>query len=306
MTRKFSRQTELWELFSASYRLRKLRGRAGETARQYRIQLNHFRRYLQREAAVADLTDDTLAEFLDWLAVDGGGRAAPTVNKAYWCLVALWRHAHDLGIVRRRPTLEPIDEPDQIPIAWLLDELRSLLATCSVVPGKIAELPARLWWLGLHWVIWSTGERIGAALAVKLSDANLDRGEILVPAISRKGKRKPKLYKLLPQAVEILRQLLACAPDRELLFPFPHNPATLYNRYKRILRAAGLPTDRKCKFHRLRKSFASHLEAAGGNATEALDHDSRRTTKRSYLDPRICGGENPATRLPRIEPPEAA
>lgn len=300
MIRKFNQTTPLWELFDQSYRRRKRRSSSG-TAKQYQIQLDHFGRYLGHPPTVADLTDDRLAEFLDAHHV---GRTAPTANKAYWCLVALWRHANDLGLIGTRPTVEALVEPDQIPFAWLLDELRRLLQVCSVVPGQIDGVPARLWWLGLHWTIWSTGERIGALLEVPRQAVNLDRGELHVPASARKGRRKPKLYPLLPQAVEILRQMDQF--ERARLFPWTHDNSTLYNRYKRILKAAGLPTDRTCKFHRMRKTFASYLEAAGGNATEALDHSGRRVTKKSYLDPRICGQINPASMLPPIDPPEAA
>jgi len=54
------------------------------------------------------------------------------------------------------------------------------------------------------------------------------------------------------------------------------------------LAAAGLPTDRRSKFHRIRRTVASAVAEAGGNPSEALDHASPKTTKR-YLDPRIVG-----------------
>jgi integrase len=91
--------------------------------------------------------------------------------------------------------------------------------------------------------------------------------------------------------------------SRRLLFPWPYSPSTLYNHYSRLLRRAGLPDDRKSKPQRMRRSFASHLEAAGGNATAALKHSSRKVTERAYLDPRIVGGQNHARLLPRIDPP---
>jgi hypothetical protein len=39
---------------------------------------------------------------------------------------------------------------------------------------------------------------------------------------------------------------------------------------------------------KVRRTFASHIEAAGGNATQALSHTSRRVTEKSYIDPRIA------------------
>ena len=52
------------------------------------------------------------------------------------------------------------------------------------------------------------------------------------------------------------------------------------------MQRAGLPDTREYKFHAIRKSTASHYEAAGGNATELLGHSSRKVTQ-GYLDPRI-------------------
>lgn len=290
---------ELWQLFVSNYQ-RQNRS-CKNTSKQYRVQLNHYGKWLRHEPTLDDLQDDLLAAFLDAHAV---GRAIPTANKAYWCLVALWRRAFDLGMVSTRPTVQPLPEPDPIPFAWFVEELQALLRVCGVVPGDVAGIPARLWWPALHWSIWSSGERIGAMLAVKKSCLNLSRGELYVPADVRKGRRKPRLYPLLRPAVDLLRAMDEY--ERELLFPWPFDPVTLYNRYRKILKAAGLPHDRKCKFHRIRRSMASYLEAAGGNATDWLEHSGRRVTRRSYLDPRITGEQDAAKKLPPLEPDEAA
>lgn len=283
----------LWHLFVTSYKRR--HRSSARTEFQYRVQLNHFAKSIGHEPTLGDLTDAALEAFVEDRAAKV---AAPTANKAYWALTALWRHAYDLGLVKLRPTIQPLPEPDAIPFAWLKEEIEALLQACSAVEGQIDGVPARLWWLGLHWFIWSTGERIGAVLAIKRTDVHLGRGEAFVPAAVRKGRRKPKLYPLLPQAVEILGQ--ADAFERDLLFPWSMDQSTLYGRYKRILAAAGLPTDRKCKFHRMRRSFASYIEAAGGNATMALGHSTRRIAERSYLDPRICGGQDVTRLLPAL------
>ena len=286
-------QGELWHLFLTSY---ERRNRSSATTRfQYRVQLRHFANFLGHEPTLDDLNDDTL----DGFVADRASKVAiPTANKAYWCVAAIWRHAYDLGLTKTRPTIQPLAEPENIPFAWLKEEIDALLQSCSGVRGKIDGVPARLWWLGIHWTIWSTGERVGAMLAVEKANCNLARGELYVPANVRKGRRKPKLYPLLPQCVEVLREMDGF--DRKLLFPWSMDRATLYNRYSRILAAAKLPTDRKCKFHRMRRSFASYIEAAGGNATLALGHSTRRVAEKSYLDPRICGGQDVTKLLPAI------
>ena len=51
----------------------------------------------------------------------------------------------------------------------------------------------------------------------------------------------------------------------------------------------------------MRRTFASHLEAAGGNATDALQHSSRAVTEKSYLDLRVVKREAPNKLLFDIE-----
>jgi hypothetical protein len=63
-----------------------------------------------------------------------------------------------------------------------------------------------------------------------------------------------------------------------------------------------LPTDRSCKPQKMRRSHASHLKAAGGDATASLMHESDSTTRKSYLDPSITDSP-PAAKLFRILPP---
>ena len=61
-----------------------------------------------------------------------------------------------------------------------------------------------------------------------------------------------------------------------------------------ILRVSGLPFDRKHMLHCMRRSTASFYEAAGGNATDLLDHSSRDITKKFYLDTRVLPMTGPA------------
>ena len=71
------------------------------------------------------------------------------------------------------------------------------------------------------------------------------------------------------------------------MFQWPHHPTYLWQRFARLLKLAGLPTDRKSKFHRIRRSVGSYIKAAGGDPSEALRHRDPRSIK-SYIDPRVC------------------
>ncbi|HVX16242.1 MAG TPA: tyrosine-type recombinase/integrase [Pirellulales bacterium] len=285
---------ELWHLYKTSYRPKELRGGSIKTDVQYRIQLNHFARYLGREAVLTDLNENVVCAFLDELAKT---RAPRTVNKAYWCLIALWTHAAKRRLVDGFPMIQPMDEPTRIPEAWQLPELGRLFDACRQQAGTIDGVRLADWWYGVHVVCLYTGERIAAVQSIRMANVNWERAEICIPAEARKAKTRDMVYKLPLHAFDALAAIRE--PGRELLFP-PMNLGTFYHRYKRLLRDAGLPADRRCKPQKLRRTFASYLEAAGGNATAALEHASRSVTVRNYLDPRICGGQNPADLLPPI------
>ena len=67
---------------------------------------------------------------------------------------------------------------------------------------------------------------------------------------------------------------------------FPGNPRSIRRTYDKILDGAGLPASRRDKFHKLRRTVASHIAAEKGlhAASEYLGHQSILTTKR-YVDP---------------------
>ena len=75
-------------------------------------------------------------------------------------------------------------------------------------------------------------------------------------------------------------------------------PKTLIRHYRDILRRAGLPSDAKDLFHKIRKTTASYIKAAGGNPTDRLGHSSDQVTK-AYLDPRIAQPPRAVNLLPR-------
>lgn len=89
-------------------------------------------------------------------------------------------------------------------------------------------------------------------------------------------------------------------PARDLIFPWRLHRSTFYHHYRRLIERAGLSYTRSGP-QKMRRSFASHLEAAGGNATAALQHCNRSVTLKSYIDPRIVRPEAAWRKLPKIQ-----
>jgi integrase len=260
-----------------------LRCRDAKTHRQYRFAVNDFAELLGREPTLADLTDELLARLVHHLL--GRGLAEITVNERVGRLKTFWNWAARKRYVDQFPTIGRIPVPEKLPRAWREEELVKIMNACRAQRGDIDGVPAWRWWVCLHSWLWCTGERIGATLAMRLSHLRLEEHIAEVPATIRKGRRKPMLYRLWPDVVLMLQEILPPKlPERELVFPWPHDQGTFYNRYHKLLDRARVPWERGVGPHRMRVSHATWRYIAGEDATKALGHSSPETTHRSYID----------------------
>lgn len=288
----------LSEFFSLHFQPLFLRGRSPRTVTLYESSIRTFSRYLGRSATVSDFNDDTVNRFLAWYG--GNGRSPYTVNKERFNLLAMWRFAARKGFVEGWPDVKPETEPERVPVAWTEGEIRRLMAAIDQCCGWLAGIPSAAWWKALHLVAWDSAERISAMMGLQWSMIDLQGGWLHVPAELRKGKRKDRLFKLSDATVAALYAIRF--PPRDDVFPWPYCRTYLWTKYEPILKAAGLPVNRRSKFHRMRKSVASHYEAAGGDATKLLGHSARKVTL-GYLDPRIVKEKQASDILFRIDQP---
>jgi integrase len=147
-----------------------------------------------------------------------------------------------------------------------------------------------------------TGERINAILSTPRHCWN--RPTLTVPATIRKGGRQERIYELSPEACDLVDAV--SRHSGPTVFWWVASNTALRKRWKTITRRAGLGDGRDVQFHALRRSTASHLAAAGLDATTYLGHSTDRITRRSYLDPRVVDSKRPKAwqSLPRIFRPE--
>ena len=291
----------LSDFFESQYRPIRMAGTSLHGRRLHLVSIRNFERFLGRVPTLADLTDDNLSRFLAW-HLDVRRNSRFTANRDGSRLLAVWRFACRRGLLKVWPEITKLPEPKRMPEAWSLGQYGQILAACQQVMGRICGIPGRLWWTALHLTIYDSAERIGAVMSVPWSDVDLDGAWFLVRAEYRKGGKSDRVYRLRPETIAALRAMRT-ANRSGPIFPWDRDPTTLWHRYKQILRAAGLPHDRRSMFHRLRRTVASHFKLAGGDATALLDHTSAKVTNESYLDPRIVGQQHAADLLPAIEVP---
>jgi integrase len=274
----------LQHFFDNYYRPLRLRGRSANTSRLYGCTIRSFWKWLCHEPTLADLNDLTISRFLEYR---GGIRSPYTAEKERTQLVSLWRFAADRNLVTDRPCVPPAPLPDRIPEAWSIDQLRALMKAACATPGRIGQIPAGVWYPALITVLWETAERIGAVLLCQPAD--FSPPFLHVRAEYRKGGKRDKAYRLSPVACDLVAR--ACGQHR--VFEWIGSREYLWTKYKDVVKRAGLPTGRKCGFHQLRRSAASHYTSLGGDAVKLLDHSSPRITNRWYLDRRLTDREPP-------------
>ena len=279
----------LAEFFEHNYRVRKLRGKSPNTVRLYRFSITNFSRVLGHDATLDDLTDDNVA--LAMQSMLDRGCSPYTANKERSQLLALWRFAAQLQLVPKWPTIGAEHTPERVPVAWMQEDIQRLMQALERETGMIGDAPANLWWRSLVCVCLDTGERIGAIVQAEWSW--IERDWILVPAEARKGHKRDRRYLLACDTLARLRELQRYTGRQGRVFPWPYCGTYLWGKYTKILKKHGLPCGPKDKFHRFRKTVGSVVHAAGLDAQEVLDHNSRRTTK-AYLDPRFTREKQPS------------
>lgn len=282
------------------YDKQRLRGKAEQTRRLHLIAIDRLAFFLGHEPTINDLSDALLNDVMQW-CVDRG-LAIRSGNRICECLKAQWNFLAKKRVVQEWPTFRAWTVPERSPECWLPSELAQLWKTIRAETGHIGKVPAALFWEALHSVLFDSAERIRAVMALEWSDINLSSRWCKFRAETRKGRAADNDVLLHPKTIQLLRKMRNY--DDAKVFPFPYSITYIYNRYKALLRRAGLEKPR-AKFHKMRKTTATMWEQAGHNATVLLKHSRRSVTER-YLDPRIIQRDHVADILPRPDEFDAA
>ena len=249
---------------------------------QYRLTLTRFGEHLGHDPTLADLAPLPVQAFLS-------GRkakvAAGTARKDRTHIVALWGYAAKRRLVEEFPTLPPLKAPARLPRAYKVSEVSQLLRTALCHPGAICGLPASFYWAALVRLAWESAERIGAIRQLRWREVDLEERAVVFLAESRKGATRDIRRQVSPELAGWLAKLKVGRRDQDLVFPWDRNPISLWYDLRKLTAVAGI-TNRG--FHGLRKSAASYVTAAGGDATRLLDHSNPSITRDHYVDESIA------------------
>ena len=252
------------------------------TVTLYRITLQKFADHCEEEPTLAQLTNEIVGKYLaDLLESD---LSPHTVEKERCQLLAIWRHAHTLGLVNQGPLIRKIVLPRKIPTTLTVAQLKRLQATFDELRGSTGGLPNSDVIRAVFGIQFTTAERVGAVAQLRRSD--IGQNVVTFRAETRKGGRK-SIVKQIPDWVHDDLDRIK-EPVREFVFPDCSNTTKLNLLYSRLFDRAGVKRPKGKSSHLLRSTHATMLWMAGGNPTESLGHSSERVTKNHYIDTRQC------------------
>ncbi|WP_321376989.1 hypothetical protein [Trichococcus shcherbakoviae] len=245
---------------------------------------NRFSRFLGRPAKLADFTEFNVATYLTNYRQHWSARST---NNQRQILFSLWQEAADLAEtsakLRELPRprrIKKLKEDTERPRCWRKGQMRKLVAYLKTLDGEICGIPASTWWLSLILSIHWTSSRISSMMAVQSAD--YDGLGLLV----RKQKNHRPQWHRLPRSCR--RLIEATNPNsREMLWPCPWCMRTLWDKFREIVEAVGLPSKkgRRKLFHKLRRGTITYCAKADPVvAQKVAGHKDFSTTLNSYID----------------------
>ena len=286
-----------------------LKDLSDRTVELYGQTLDRFRDHLGHEPTLDDLSDLVVARFLRARAQQGNHRkgllspASVAKDSAHirtvwnWCARKRMKRAN--GELLEFPDYARPRVPRPRPVAYTVEELQTLINAARHRKGYIVEgVPAAWYWPTKIMAMFQSGERIGAILAIRWSEVDLERCSLTFLAATRKGHRETITRAISPELARMLG-LMKRPPD-SLVWPWLEGRKMMsaYGSLKVLCRTAGVPYH---PFHSIRKSTASYMKRAGKSAKTQLGHSSEEMAETHYYDDRIVGIESALDYLPPLD-----
>lgn len=289
-------------------RIAPLKDLSARTVQMYESTLDRLRDHLGHEPTVDDLDDLTIAKFLRWRSVtpqcSRGVISPASLAKDSAHIRTLWnwcsrkRMKKSDGELLEFPDFKRPVVPKPRPVAYTHDELQRLVSACRHRKGYIAEVPAPWYWTTKIMAMFQTGERVGAVLAIRWREVDLERRTLTFLAATRKGHRETITRAISEQLCDLMA--MQQRPADCLVWPWLQDRkiGSAYASLRVLCRTAGVPYH---PFHSIRKSTASYLKAAGISAKKQLGHASEEMAENHYYDERITGVESALDYLPPLD-----
>jgi integrase len=215
-----------------------------------------------------------------------------TVRKELRHIGAALSTAKAWNYLREVPKLPRVQGPEKDKRFMREEHFNALMDACdqAAMPAPRIHhgIEPGVWWRALLATTWVTGMRIGALLALRWEDVDLETGVLWSRGRDHKGKRD--MPHDVAGAVDFLRALPRVEPR---VFPWNHDRRTLETVLHRLQRAAGihLPCPEKHEhtpachvygFHDVRRSHATYNDGKVSDRAlqQQMGHARFLTTQR--------------------------
>jgi len=246
----------------------------------------------------------TKAMVCSWLKALTKKQAAATVNGKRASILCLWEAAHAEGHAPPPPDRKEVPrvrDQRRLPNSWTVEQMRLIVTNCRKLTGRFRRVGIAKADFVSSLVLfeYDTGTRLTANLEVRTSDINMETGLVYL----RSESAKTGLEQFHYLSTETLAAIAThWDSSREFVWPWPsRNRHGLWDALRTVLKASGLPHDRRSMYHRFRRTTATILTSKVGiaAASAALGHTSEAMT-RKYVDPTNLSTIRPADVLPRL------
>ncbi len=291
------------DFFRTVYQPARMLNSKGRSIQQLEIAINRFEAHIGHVATLADLTEGNVSTWMAAGLQQEKPLAPTTINSRLRELKTLWRYAvrKRFVVVGDDNNLESLDRlkvEKRNPRAWTIGEMEAIVKSARMAHGRYMGVKAGLWWDGFLNLLYDTGLRLSAAMGIRFDEIDFTNKLLCIPA-GRMKNNCEQYFRLHDQTIEAI--LATLPPRRTFVFPFPFKyQRSLYGRYRRILKRAGLASTRLDMFHKIRRTCASHVSRILGEeaAIRQLGHQDASCIKR-YVDPRFTNDHLAAMHLPR-------
>jgi integrase len=276
------------------------------TAYLYVVVARMLERFYERPILLSELSTELVMKWLK--AFVAQGRSPATGNSHRRTILTLWGKAHDKN---KAPPVPSNDDLPKFrihwrsPTSWRPEQLEKLLEVCEEqLPGALngwPGIPRKEFWFSLILFLYESGARIGAALAVTPADVDIENRGVILRSLTSKTRLEQSI-RISAIAADAISKIMD--PNRETVWPCGKCKHHLYTTLKRLQQLAGLATDRKSKFHKIRRTNATQTALHGtlDMARQQLGHTDVKMTLRSYIDMSVLKPMQAVDVLPSVAP----
>lgn len=234
-----------------------------------------FEAYLRRSGQTCDLTDLTVSAWIAELERSYGQR---TVADHRVNILRLWRDAARYGDCQLPANVRPAPKPQPLPIAWTLEELRTVIAVCSVQRGAFQDgRPKALYLVTLIHADYDTGLRRSDLWELDRSQVRPDG--VIILRQSKTGW--PHFPRLRDKALQGFKRL---GGQKPLRCPYKHT-GDFYKMWGGIVAQARV---RRGAMQQIRRTGASHLAVDHPESVQGYLGHRTPTMQRHYVDRSIA------------------